>query len=372
MIIKKIVFLMLLIGAFSCKNASENVQTANPEIEKKESSADEGMETEGISSETVSDWDGSTEQKLTVDASLLFPFDMDLSTFEKDPEKIGLTQGDCSGTFQRYTKNEIEISTDSFDCDVYGFNTYSFLFKNGELVSANHKSGENLSTSETDFAARVLTEKVYDFSVTPNVKYIRSDTIQDFETTIIQSGFTKTPFENSQEVYAQLVAKYAENQETIWEHDGPLVLTEDNLGSLPLSGETNLNVYKLREAFEGHDVSDRKDGESSDSYYYYYKIGEDISLSTANTENENLSQVRIEGNSTVPDVYGIQVGMSYHELIDKRPKMTLTTQHYHVYLIDEGSNIKYELSLGEYQGPDKDNYTIDDIPGTKVIAIIWE
>ena len=45
-----------------------------------------------------------------------------------------------------------------------------------------------------------------------------------------------------------------------------------------------------------------------------------------------------------------------------------------IYLYKEGSNIAYEMSLGNYNGPDKDEYSLEDIinNSSKVISIIWK
>ena len=78
--------------------------------------------------------------------------------------------------------------------------------------------------------------------------------------------------------------------------------------------------------------------------------------------------------SKVSDEYGIELGMTYIDIAKKRPNMNISTAHYHIYLDQQGSNIGYEMSLGNYNGPDKKAYSLDDITNShsKVIAIIWK
>lgn len=365
---RKIILVVLAISIFSCKNASEKTENIVAEVIEEDITAETVVEQEIVLEEISEE---IIKEKLTIDASLLFPFDMDLATFKKEPLKRGVNEGDCSKSFQKYSKNEIEISVDTFDCDVWGFNTYSFLLNNGKIVRANHKSAENISNKDTDFAARILTEKVFDFSVTPIMQYVRTDTITDFETKLMQSGFIKSEIKDSNTVYEQLMSQYSGNQEIILQHDGPFVLSEENLGSLPLKNGMNLNVYELREVFEGFEVS-KKVGQQDGPDYFYYEIGQDISISTENTENETLFRVLIPETSKVKDSYGIGIGASINDLREKRAELKISTEHYHVFLFEEGSHIAYEMSLGDYNGPDKDAYTFDEIKNAKVISIIWE
>ena len=372
---KKTILIVLAISFFSCKNTSEKTEV----VEVTETSVTEFIEENVSESEELENTsEEKKENKTEIETSLLFPFDKDLSTFIKEPFKQGINQGDCSDSYQKYTKNDMEVSKGTFDCDIWGFTTYSFLLNKGEIIHASFKSAKGIegynekAGFKIDNATYFFTEKVYDFSTQPNMQYIRSDTLKDFETKVLQTDFLKSEIKDGKSVYAEIMAKYSEHQNIISEQDGPLILTENSLGSLPLNNEKILDVYELRETFDGIEVSDKTQGESSDSYFNYYKIGEHISMSTANTENDNLDQVRIEGVSTIPDIYGAKIGMAYNELIEKRPNLVLSTAHYHVFLTEEGSKIKYKMSLGDYQGPDKDNYTLEDIPNAKVITIIWE
>lgn len=367
---KRILLVVLVISFFSCKNASEKTESVTSEIIKEEITTETEV-SEEINSEEI------IEEKLTIDASLLFPFDMDLSTF-KIEDFSDNEGGDCFGSTRIYTKDEIRVIKDSLDCYIWGINTSYYLLKNNTIIRVNQKVANGIegyseeAGHEVDNAKYAFSETVYDFSVKPYIKYTRFDTLKKLDMHLFQSDFSKSELDNGQTIYEQLMAEYSEYNEAPLKNDGPLVLSEESLGSLPLNKGKILDVYELREVFEDFEVSERSNGESSDSYYYYYKVGEDISISTENTENENLNQIRIEGTSTVPDVYEVKVGMSYYELIEKRPNLVISTNHYHVFLSEKGSNIKYEMSLGDYKGPDKDSYTIEDIPNTKVIAIIWE
>ena len=95
---------------------------------------------------------------------------------------------------------------------------------------------------------------------------------------------------------------------------------------------------------------------------------------TPSTEHEILAQLWIDKKSNVLDEYGVMLGMTYNDLNKKRPGLSLSTEHYHIYLHKKGSNIVYEMSLGNYNGPDKEEYALDDIKAynSKVSSIIWK
>lgn len=152
-----------------------------------------------------------------------------------------------------------------------------------------------------------------------------------------------------------------------------LILTENTLGDLKLEKGMILNELKLEKLFKNHSIS-KNIGEQDGPNYFYYKIGTEAILTTPNTENETLSQLLINEKSNISDEYGIKIGTEYYDIEKKRPNMDIYTEHYHIYLHKEDSNIIYEMSLGNYNGPDKEEYSLEDIKNStsKVVSIIWK
>lgn len=150
-----------------------------------------------------------------------------------------------------------------------------------------------------------------------------------------------------------------------------LILTENTLGNFELEKGMALDELKIKEAFSHVNVS-KNLGEQDGPNYYYYEIGSEVVLTTPNTENEIVSLLYIQEESGITDEYGVTTGMRYEEVKEKRLDMHISTEHYHIYLYKKGSNIAYEMSLEDYNGPDKEEYTFDDLKNSKVSSIIWK
>ena len=152
-----------------------------------------------------------------------------------------------------------------------------------------------------------------------------------------------------------------------------LILTENTLGDLKLEKGMILNKLKIEKLFKNLQIS-KNVGEQDGPNYFYYRIGTEAILTTPNTENETLSKLLINEKSNVSDEYGIKIGTKYSDIEKRRPNMYIYTEHYHIYLHKEGSNIIYEMSLGNYNGPDKEKYSLEDIKNSdsKVVSIIWK
>ena len=152
-----------------------------------------------------------------------------------------------------------------------------------------------------------------------------------------------------------------------------LILTETTLGKLKLEKGIPIKESTIKELFSGFPVL-KKLGEQDDPNFFYYDIGSGIQLKTQNLENETLSQVWISEKSNASDEYGIKLGMAYSDIEKSRPNMNISTEHHHIYLYAEDSNIAYEMSLGNYNGPDKEQYSLKDIKNynSKVASIIWK
>ncbi len=152
-----------------------------------------------------------------------------------------------------------------------------------------------------------------------------------------------------------------------------IILTESTFGKLRLEKGMLLEELKIKEIFSDFLVSKHL-GEQDGPNYYYYEIGTEAILTTPNTEREILSQLWINEKSKASDEYGVMLGMTYNEINEKRSNLSISTEHYHIFLHKEGSNIAYEMSLGNYNGPDKEAYSLDDIKNanSKIISIIWK
>ncbi|WP_452218687.1 hypothetical protein [Lacinutrix undariae] len=179
--------------------------------------------------------------------------------------------------------------------------------------------------------------------------------------------------ENDKTKSKDSISTKIQTQEKLAEDIDKLVLTESALGHLKLTKRMSVEELKIKASFTNLTVT-KNVGAQDGPNYFYYKIGTEAILTTPDTENSILSQLLIKENSNVSDIYGVKLGMTYIDVNKKRSNMSISTEHYHIYLRKEGSNIAYEMSLGNYDGPDKEEYSIDDIKNSnsKVISIIWE
>ncbi len=149
-----------------------------------------------------------------------------------------------------------------------------------------------------------------------------------------------------------------------------LVLKEDALGDFELKKGMSLETSTLTNHFSNTEIK-KEVGQQDGPDYFYYTMDKDVTFSTPDTENNVLSHISIKGNSEITDVYGIGIGNTLTDIKSKRSNIKIMTDHFHIYLHKEGSKISYEMSLTNYNGPDKENYTFDDLEDSKVIAILW-
>jgi len=152
-----------------------------------------------------------------------------------------------------------------------------------------------------------------------------------------------------------------------------LILTETTFGKFSLKKGMILDESEIQKSFDNFDIS--KDIAEQDGLdYYIYKIGNEAVLATTDTKNNTLSKFWIQEESNISDEYGIKLGMTYNDVFKRRSNINISTVHYHIYLHKTGSNIAYEMSLGNYNGPDKEAYSLEEIKNnnSKVIRIIWK
>lgn len=167
--------------------------------------------------------------------------------------------------------------------------------------------------------------------------------------------------------------KEVQIEEKLIEKNSELILTEKTFGRFNLKKGMILEESEIKIAFSDFEIS-KNIGEQDGPNYYIYNIGNDAILATTDTENNALSEVWIEEKSEISDQYGIKTGMTYNDINKRRPDMNISTDHNHIYLHKTGSNIAYEISLGNYNGPDKEEYSLEEIKNnnSKVVRIIWK
>lgn len=163
-------------------------------------------------------------------------------------------------------------------------------------------------------------------------------------------------------------------KEKISKSDNVLILKENAFGNLKLEKGMSLTKLMLKNTFNNHTIS-LNIGEQDGPNYYFYKIGNKAILTTQNTESKSLYQLWINDKSNAIDEYGIKLGMTYKNIKNKRSDMSVTTEHSHIYLHKDNSNIVYEMSIGNnYNGPDKNEYSLNFLEeyNCKVTSIIWK
>ena len=151
-----------------------------------------------------------------------------------------------------------------------------------------------------------------------------------------------------------------------------LVLTEKTFGNLNLDKSTPISITDLTKAFKTQKIT-KNLGEQDGPSFWYYNIGKLASASTVDTESNTLHQLWINDTS-IPDQYGVTINMTFEELIEKRPNLYISSEHFHIYLYEKGSNIVYEMSLGDdYDGPDLWEYDFEHLKkyNSKITRMGW-
>lgn len=154
------------------------------------------------------------------------------------------------------------------------------------------------------------------------------------------------------------------------QHNG-LVLTETTFGKLTLDQTTPLSKKNLKKTFKRQKIT-KNLGQQDGPSYWYYSIGKLATASTTDTQSNTLYQLWIN-DSSIPDQYGVTLGMPFEALIKKRPNLKISTEHYHIYLYEKESHIIYEMSIGNYNGPDQYAYDMEHLKtyNSKVIGMGW-
>jgi hypothetical protein len=136
-----------------------------------------------------------------------------------------------------------------------------------------------------------------------------------------------------------------------------LKLYENSFGNLRLDKNTTLTISSLKSSFENLEIT-KSIAETDGPSITMYSLGSLGWAQTANQESATLHKLWI-GDTRISDQYGIQIRIS--------------TEHYHIYLHEANSNIVYEMSIGDYSGPDKWSYSEEHLKhyNSRVLYIGW-
>ncbi|NLR92207.1 hypothetical protein [Flammeovirga agarivorans] len=164
-----------------------------------------------------------------------------------------------------------------------------------------------------------------------------------------------------------------QNKENKPEVSTTIILNEANFGQLILKkNSTILSEKNLQKLFKGHPVTESV-GHQDGPNFTLFKVGDGLTFSTENAETNIINKVYIT-NEDYTDEYGVHVGDNFNDVLSRRTDLELKTIHYHIYLVEPTSHVKYEMQLQNYNAPDKDEYTMEDLEQYNAIveAIIWE
>jgi len=147
------------------------------------------------------------EIKNVFDKSILFPFEFELSEFEKD--SINEYQdGDCSGKIEQFSRNNYKIAIDSTNCGEYGIQYKFYLIENNDLKLVHIKELKPEFQDKPRALKYIAYETVFDYRVAPFVLYTRISTLDKPDLELMTSGLLKTEFEDFENRYNLLKIDY--------------------------------------------------------------------------------------------------------------------------------------------------------------------
>ena len=154
-----------------------------------------------------------------------------------------------------------------------------------------------------------------------------------------------------------------------------LKLMENHLGPLKLAPSSSTTENELRGRFPGFEIT-RETAQQDGPNYTSVTLKRDrdvfqIELGKGlNQRTDEISNVLVKSPG-IPDQYGIKQGMTFQAVQSQRPGLQITTDpHFHTYAFSKDSYIRYEICCNEL-GPDKTNWSADEISNWKVKTIIW-
>ena len=152
-----------------------------------------------------------------------------------------------------------------------------------------------------------------------------------------------------------------------------LVLREESLGDFALSANMPLSFLLLSTAFEDYEFKHSAAEQDGSDYLYYEAFYADDSVFWLESLDEDatlLDALHIT-DPRISDQYGAHLGLPFSELQVLRPSLKLKTdEHFHTFAYVPGSHIAYEL-LGEFEGPDKQDFGPADVTQWQVIDLRW-
>ena len=192
-----------------------------------------------------------------------------------------------------------------------------------------------------------------------------------YKITLMDNNAFKLTFTNNNRSASSFYRYEFEEKVPINQFNG-LVLTEKTFGNLNLDKSTPLSITDLTKAFKTQKIT-KNLGEQDGPSFWYYDIGKLARASTVDTESNTLHQLWIQDTS-IPDQYGVTINMTFEELIEKRPNLYISSEHFHIYLYEKGSNIAYKMSIGDdYNGPDLYEYDFEHLKkyNSKITSMGW-
>lgn len=122
-------------------------------------------------------------------------FGYKLEKFSKEKiERYG--NGECWGTLQEYSKDEIKIVVDKNQCSDYNSNNCYLLFKNDKITTAHSLIFETILEEKTEKKKFSAIESIYNFSAEPPTIFRRTDVVENQEFGLITTIFDTLKMEN--------------------------------------------------------------------------------------------------------------------------------------------------------------------------------
>ncbi len=301
----------------------------------------------------------------------------------------------CEGKFDAYGQGECDFSakgifklhkaTFTEALNKYNINTktplaYStFPIKNakGESITIQYDkaekdgyiSKETLTATNNQQGSKTILQSTYD----SNFRRLASEIVGAFvspskERSLVIQKYTSSGIEGDRDIELNFIGCHTQKG---YQFNG-LVLTEKTFGNLNLDQSTPLSITDLTKAFKTQKIT-KNLGEGDGPSFWYYNIGKLATASTVDTEANTLHQLWIKDTS-IPDQYGVTINMTFEGLIEKRPNLNISSEHFHIYLYEKGSNIVYEMSLGDdYDGPDLWEYDFEHLKkyNSKITGMGW-
>lgn len=135
-----------------------------------------------------------------------FPFGQNLDLFSEEPLRL-TGGGDCWSFTRQFVSDTMGIVTDSTDCGENGtFQSYYFL-QNRKLKLVHDQAAEVRFSEDGKKVSYILSETVYDFSVTPALESKRTDTLSTLNFDKLKTAFVVSELNNSKSKLAELTQK---------------------------------------------------------------------------------------------------------------------------------------------------------------------